>query len=371
MLLVGAPDADVALVRDLLARTAAMRFELSDAPRLQDFLAQPDAPRFDVILLQVSASDLPGLAPVARARLAAPSTPIVVLAEEGDESARCARSRAARAASPWRRAHAQPRRRDRAALESQRMILQLHSARERARHLATHDQLTGLANRALFHDRLAQAMFRRSRAASARGAVRRPRRLQGDQRLARPRRRRRPACAASRAGSARACARPTPLRAWAATSSRVLLTHLADARSTRRPSRASCVAELPSRSSSAVRLTRSAAASASRSSRAMRATPSELIKRADTAMYHAKESGGGRFEFYTERDERRDPEARRARGADAHRARRRRVRAPLPAAVRPQARPHHRRRGAAALEAPRARPGLAGRISCRSPRRPA
>ena len=99
VLLVGAPDADAACVRDLLARSAAMRFELTDAPRLQEFLAQPDAPRFDVLLLHVGPSDLPGLAPVARARLAAPSLPIVVLADEGDERSRCARSRTARAAS--------------------------------------------------------------------------------------------------------------------------------------------------------------------------------------------------------------------------------------------------------------------------------
>src|SRR6266850_188680 len=50
------------------------------------------------------------------------------------------------------------------ALENRRMNLQLDSARERARHLATHDPLTGLENRAQFHDRLAQAMYAAHRA---------------------------------------------------------------------------------------------------------------------------------------------------------------------------------------------------------------
>ena len=83
VLLVGAPDADVATTCATCSRARRRCASSSpDAPRLQDFLAQaaqPDAPRFDVILLQIRASDLPVLAPVTRARLAAPST-----ADRGD-----------------------------------------------------------------------------------------------------------------------------------------------------------------------------------------------------------------------------------------------------------------------------------------------
>ena len=166
VLLVGASDADLARVRDLLERSAAMRFALTAAPQLPDFLVNPDAPRADVLLLRVAASDLPELAPVARARLVAPGMPIVVLADAGDESialralqngARgfvvigelCTRSLVTAIAT---------------ALDNYRMILQLDSARERAKHLATHDPLTGLANRAMFQDQLAQEMFAASRA---------------------------------------------------------------------------------------------------------------------------------------------------------------------------------------------------------------
>ena len=46
----------------------------------------------------------------------------------------------------------------RSALDSHRTIMQLNATRERARHLASHDQLTGLPNRTLFAERLEQAV---------------------------------------------------------------------------------------------------------------------------------------------------------------------------------------------------------------------
>jgi diguanylate cyclase (GGDEF)-like protein len=166
VLLAGASDADASRVRDLLAGSIAMRFELSETPRVQDVTARADAPIFDALLLRLAPSDLPSLAAVTRARLAAPGLPLVVLADDGDEAA------ALRALQNGARgflvmgelgtrslvtAIA-------GALENRRINLQLDSARERARHLATHDPLTGLENRAQFHDRLAQAMYAAHRA---------------------------------------------------------------------------------------------------------------------------------------------------------------------------------------------------------------
>ncbi len=85
---------------------------------------------------------------------------------------------------------------------------------EQLRHQAFHDKLTGLANRALFQDRLAHALDRhRARRRLDLGALRRPRRLQDGERLARPRVRATSCCTSAASGS-RDCLRPadTPAR---------------------------------------------------------------------------------------------------------------------------------------------------------------
>ena len=72
-----------------------------------------------------------------------------------------------------------------------RDISDLKEAEDLLRELASHDHLTGLANRALFNERLDRAVARHRRDAHRRGGdVLRPRRLQGHQRRARARRRR-------------------------------------------------------------------------------------------------------------------------------------------------------------------------------------
>ena len=51
--------------------------------------------------------------------------------------------------------------------DNRRLLVELRAEREHARHLALHDPLTGLPNRALFYDRVAHALSLRSRDATA------------------------------------------------------------------------------------------------------------------------------------------------------------------------------------------------------------
>ena len=151
-------------------------------------------------------------------RSAAPEVPIIVLADRPRRrSAALAAIRAGRAGLP---AQERPVTRrswgDRCATRSS-----ASASRSRLAHLALHDPLTGLPNRALFLDRLGVALDR-SRRTNTRVArpVPRRRQLQADQRHARPRA---PATAARRCSPSvcgRCCGRWTRSPASAATSSR-------------------------------------------------------------------------------------------------------------------------------------------------------
>ena len=91
-------------------------------------------------------------------------------------------------------------------------------------------------------------------------------------------------------------------------------------------------------------------------------TCDKLLKNADVALYRAKADGRGTWRFFeAEMDAR--LQARRALELDLREAlANERVRALLPADLRPRPRPHRRLRGAAALAPPDARHGFAGRV---------
>ena len=300
VLFVGAGAEEAAEVRALLEASRTIRFELLHAERLADGLSR-HGHEADVLLLRVDESDLPRLATLTQARLSAPLLPIVVYAEVDDETIAL---RSLQSGARGFVVHHEIGTRLLvttlgAALESHRMILQLNSAREKARHLATHDQLTGLANRALFHDRLSQALASASRSrqrlavlfvdldgfktindtlghAVGDGLLRSiSRRIAASLREA---------DTAARLGGDEFAVLLTNLsnELDAATVAKKLLVELAEPihfRSQFTAIRCSIgISTFPRDTQDA----------------------EELIKKADTAMYHAKDAGGSRFEFYTE-----------------------------------------------------------------------
>ncbi|MGH0031474.1 MAG: putative bifunctional diguanylate cyclase/phosphodiesterase [Myxococcota bacterium] len=301
VLLVGDDEAGARDLRERLATSSAMAFEVVHAARLADALALPKAQDPDVILLHVGQEELPRLPSLTQARMAAPLVPVVVISDLDDESVALkalqngARGYLVRSESSTRLLVTTLG----AALESHRMILQLNTARERARHLATHDQLTGLANRSLFHDRLSQAVSaaRRGRHKLAvlfvdldgfKGINDTLGHAVGDG-LLRGIARRIASClretdTAGRLGGDEFAVLLTNLanELDAATVARKLLASLSDPIEFRRQSTSiRCSIGIATFPRDAME-------------------PEDLIKRADTAMYHAKERGGNRFDFYTE-----------------------------------------------------------------------
>ena len=163
---------------------------------------------------------------------------------------------------------------------------------DQLRDQAFHDPLTGLPNRALLGDRASQA-FARSQRTGGRGRDDggRPRRLQARQRRLRARRRRSAAARRRRAAAGERCARRTPSRGSAATSS--------SSSWTRAPTRAAALAlaeriragAAPRPDVSRGPSTASPRASGSRSARRPHTNFDQLLCDADVALYCVKRAG--------------------------------------------------------------------------------
>ena len=159
VLFVGGGSDDVSLFRALL-ESAQPRFELEHVPTLAQAFERLERNQADVLLLDVADGQGDALAGLSQTRVRHPLIPVVALAEVDCDGlagrildagargylVRCALSQGF---VVWSLVHA---------IRNQRMFVELNIARERARQLATYDQLTGLANRSLFSDRLDQAV---------------------------------------------------------------------------------------------------------------------------------------------------------------------------------------------------------------------
>ena len=112
-------------------------------------------------------------------------------------------------------------------------------------------------------------------------------------------------------------------------------------------------------------------ASASRSRRTPTQDADDLIRDADAAMYRAKEAGGGRLMLFDEVTRERALARLHTENAIRKAIEREEFRVFFQPEVSVETASHHRRGGARALGAPRARARRAGPSSSRSPRRPA
>lgn len=160
VLLVGPHAADVELLRALLEHSRETKVAIAHAVNLQHAFETLERDEVDVLLMDIGAGSPRELVAVSQARVRAPLVPVVVMVDDDDEALalkavevgarghliKCALSPGALV---WSLQHA---------IRNQRMFLELNIARERARQLATYDQLTGFANRSLFQDRLDQAV---------------------------------------------------------------------------------------------------------------------------------------------------------------------------------------------------------------------
>ncbi len=165
----------VGVLRVLLVdndRKAATRSEAGLRARLGEKLALSLVPslalairslmeeRFDAVVLELDVADASGIATLAGIRGAAPAVPVIVYTRVLDDTL-AIRALRAGAHECLDKRETRPEGLARMlnfALERQRRISLLEAARVEAAHRATHDPLTGLANRELFLDQLDRAL---------------------------------------------------------------------------------------------------------------------------------------------------------------------------------------------------------------------
>ena len=141
------------LVTAALAGVPSLPSALSPVARLGKALEMLEQRAFDAILLDLSLPDASGLEALARLVAAAPTTPIVVMSGNADEETAIAAVRVG-AQDYLVKGNVTPDLLARAI----RYAIERQQASVRLAHIAHHDALTGLPNRALFMDRATQAL---------------------------------------------------------------------------------------------------------------------------------------------------------------------------------------------------------------------
>jgi len=156
VLLVSADRDEAVRLRSMLEGSNAACFEITDACSVDDALLMLRELPYDAVILDLSGEAGDDFEPLLRAKMAVGGTPIVVLAGEGSEDGAIKALRSG-AQEYLTREECSARllvRTISQAVERHRIQVELREARERDHFQATHDILTGLANREAFLDQL-------------------------------------------------------------------------------------------------------------------------------------------------------------------------------------------------------------------------
>lgn len=146
------PD-DTLLLREAVRGDALSTFEFTIAESLKTGLEFLSQNHFDVVLLDLGLPDSQGLESFESVNSAFPGKPVVVLSGSTDQTLALeavqsgAQDYLVKGPTGWE-----------IASRSIRYAIERKHMEERLHHLATHDALTGLPNRTLFHDRLIHAI---------------------------------------------------------------------------------------------------------------------------------------------------------------------------------------------------------------------
>jgi diguanylate cyclase (GGDEF)-like protein len=158
VLLVEDNPGDARLVKEFLAETSNAQFNLTHVDRFEEAFRRLSETSFDVVLLDLSLPDAQGLGTVRRIHMEFPAVPIVVLSGMSDEAL------AVQAVQGGAQDYLVKGEGGGSLLmRSMRYAIERKQSEERLAYLAQYDHLTGLANRALFRDRLNQALARAER----------------------------------------------------------------------------------------------------------------------------------------------------------------------------------------------------------------
>jgi diguanylate cyclase (GGDEF)-like protein len=158
VLLIEDNPGDARLVKEFLTETGNAQFNLTHVERLEEAFSRLSENNFDVVLLDLSLPDAQGLGTVQRIQIEFPAVPIVVLSGMSDE--RLAVQAVQGGAQDYL---VKGEGGGSLLMRSMRYAIERKQTEERLAYLAQYDHLTGLANRALFRDRLDQALARAER----------------------------------------------------------------------------------------------------------------------------------------------------------------------------------------------------------------